>query len=151
MQASTSLDESPFCLGYELSQCEEESDWFVLRIEWTSAEDHLSKFRSSQQFREFLPHVRPFIESIEEMRHYHTIGTIDLNAVGRSNPPMDDAKLETIFGSMDEAKVDAIMVAIQGQKKIEAIKLLRSGSGLGLMEAKRAVETILRNHSYAAS
>lgn len=45
---------------------------FVVHITWRSQADHLEGFRSSAEFREFLPHVRPFIEEIEEMAHYRT-------------------------------------------------------------------------------
>lgn len=69
-KAVKALENSAYCLGYELSQCEEESDRFILRIEWTSTDDHLKKFRSSDEFKAFLPHVRPYIDDIEEMQHY---------------------------------------------------------------------------------
>ena len=64
------LRASPVCLGYELSQCEEDSDSFVLRIAWQSTADHLDKFRGSAEFRGFLPLIRPYMSQIEEMRHY---------------------------------------------------------------------------------
>ena len=48
----------------------EDPDAFVLRIEWTSAEDHLQGFRRSAEFGSFLPEIRPYIDEIEEMRHY---------------------------------------------------------------------------------
>ncbi len=69
-RASASLDVSPFCSDYELARCEEEQGVFILRIEWTSAEDHLQGFRKSAEFRAFLGEIRPYIEQIEEMRHY---------------------------------------------------------------------------------
>lgn len=39
-----------------------------------------------------------------------------------------------------------IIEAIKNGKKIEAIKLLRTGTGLGLKEAKEAVEAYLENN-----
>jgi len=69
-QAAKALDESDYCLGYELSHCEEEPERFILRIKWTSTEDHLQKFRPSAEFRAFLPHIRPYVGDIEEMQHY---------------------------------------------------------------------------------
>lgn len=69
-EASKSLDQSEYCLGYELSQCEEESERYILRIEWTSTQDHLQGFRKSSPFRSFLAHVRPYVGNIEEMQHY---------------------------------------------------------------------------------
>jgi quinol monooxygenase YgiN len=73
-QASRNLDRAPECVRYELSHCVEEADYYVLRIEWTSLEDHMQGFREGPQFPEFLGHVRPFIAMIEEMRHYEATG-----------------------------------------------------------------------------
>lgn len=69
-KASEQLDNSSHCLGYELTQCEEAPDSFILRIEWTSTEDHLNGFRKSADFTTFLKHVRPFFNDIQEMNHY---------------------------------------------------------------------------------
>lgn len=68
--AVQSLERSEYCLGYELSQCEEEPSLFILRIKWTSTADHIGKFRTSDEFKSFLPHIHPFIDDIEEMQHY---------------------------------------------------------------------------------
>lgn len=72
-QARESLDASTHCLGYELTRCVEEPSSYVLRIEWDSLAGHEQGFRGSQQFRQFLPHVRPFIGDISEMRHYDVV------------------------------------------------------------------------------
>ena len=69
-KASTQLDASEHCLAYELSACEEEAGVFILRIEWTSTEEHLNGFRKSAVFPPFLASIRAFIGNIEEMRHY---------------------------------------------------------------------------------
>jgi hemoglobin len=68
--ARGALDTSPYCLAYELSRCTEEPSSFILRIEWSSAADHLDGFRRSPEFAAFLAAVRPFIPNIREMRHY---------------------------------------------------------------------------------
>ncbi|RYZ55708.1 MAG: antibiotic biosynthesis monooxygenase [Sphingobacteriales bacterium] len=68
--AAHQLDESIYCKGYELSECEEEEGQFMLRIEWTSSEEHIKGFRESEQFGHFLSHVKPFFNNIQEMRHY---------------------------------------------------------------------------------
>ena len=75
-RAARFLDASEYCLGYELARCKEERDVFILRIEWTSSEDHLQGFRKSAEFRSFLPEIRPFIDEIEEMRHYEVTGVV---------------------------------------------------------------------------
>lgn len=69
-RAAEYLRASPVCLGYELSQCEQEQNCFVLRIAWQSTADHLGKFRGSQEFQGFLRLIRSYVPNIEEMRHY---------------------------------------------------------------------------------
>src|SRR5262245_30229240 len=64
------LAASEYCRGYDLTHCAEEPELFILRIRWTSIEDHLQKFRSSRQFREFISYIGPFVPQIEEMQHY---------------------------------------------------------------------------------
>ena len=61
---------SEYCLSYELCRCEEDPSRFIVRLEWTSASDHMERFRASDEFRAFLAHVKPYIGDIDEMRHY---------------------------------------------------------------------------------
>jgi quinol monooxygenase YgiN len=68
--ASKSLKESPHCLGYELTQCTEARESFILRIQWDSEEGHIKGFRTSPQFKPFFAAVQPFVKDIAEMRHY---------------------------------------------------------------------------------
>lgn len=68
--ARASLDASPHCLRYEVSRCVEDPGTYVVRIEWDSLEGHLRGFRTSPEFRAFFAAVRPFVDDIEEMRHY---------------------------------------------------------------------------------
>jgi quinol monooxygenase YgiN len=68
--ASASLKASSHCSGYELTQCTEAREHWILRIEWDSEEGHLKGFRTSAEFKTFFAAVRPFVENIEEMRHY---------------------------------------------------------------------------------
>jgi quinol monooxygenase YgiN len=58
------------CLGYELSQCADAEDIFILCIFWRSARDHLEGFRKGPHFPPFLALIRPFIGEMVEMRHY---------------------------------------------------------------------------------
>jgi quinol monooxygenase YgiN len=69
-KAACLLDQSKFCLGYELSECEEEPGQFILRIRWTSTDEHINGFRKSELFPEFFTLVKPFFNYIQEMRHY---------------------------------------------------------------------------------
>lgn len=68
--AAIHLAASPYCLGYELTRCIEEVGVYILRIRWTSADDHMQGFRRSPQFPPFLAAIRPYVSRIEEMRHY---------------------------------------------------------------------------------
>ena len=68
--AARHLDATPECLGYELSQCDDDAKSFILRIRWTSAEGHMKDFRGGPQFRPFLAAIRAFMPEIAEMRHY---------------------------------------------------------------------------------
>ena len=69
-KAAEQLNSSQYCLAYELSECEEEPGQFILRIEWTSTEEHLKGFRKSALFAEFFAGIKPFFNNIQEMRHY---------------------------------------------------------------------------------
>jgi quinol monooxygenase YgiN len=68
--ASSVLDGSEHCLGYELSRGIEEPENWILRINWDSREGHEQGFRSSPGFRSFFEAVRPFFEDVQEMKHY---------------------------------------------------------------------------------
>jgi len=71
--ASQSLTKSAYCENYEFCQCVEDPSQFIIRIQWTSAEDHLQRFRGSSEFREFFPVIKPYLDDIDEMRHYTSI------------------------------------------------------------------------------
>ena len=71
--AAAPLLASPHALSFDMCQCVEEPEQFILRIEWTSADDHLKGFRGSQEFREFFAHIKPYLNDIEEMRHYERL------------------------------------------------------------------------------
>lgn len=68
--ASTELEGSPHCRGYEVSQGVEEPTHFVVRIEWDSVEAHEKGFRGSPAFGSFLAKVKPYFKNIREMNHY---------------------------------------------------------------------------------
>ncbi|MFC5741008.1 antibiotic biosynthesis monooxygenase family protein [Dyella tabacisoli] len=75
-RAAQSLAASPYCHGYELSRCSEEPDVYVLRIRWSSAEDHMQGFRRSPEFGPFLAAIRSYVPQIEEMRHYELTAVV---------------------------------------------------------------------------
>lgn len=68
--ASSALDASPHCLGYELAQGVEEPKNWILRIEWDSLKGHEQGFRKSSEFQPFFAAIRPFFDDIQEMKHY---------------------------------------------------------------------------------
>ena len=72
VEAARSLDASAHCLGYELACCLDEPGSYILRIEWDSVEGHMQGFRGSAGFRAFFAAIKPYVEMIEEMRHYRT-------------------------------------------------------------------------------
>lgn len=65
------LQEAPQCLGYEIINGVEEPDRYIVRIHWTSVDDHLNGFRKSTAFRNFYNLVKDYFNNIEEMKHYH--------------------------------------------------------------------------------
>ncbi|MDH6624884.1 truncated hemoglobin YjbI/quinol monooxygenase YgiN [Streptomyces sp. LBL] len=69
-RAAAQLSAAPQCVDYELARCEEDFEHYILRITWTSTEDHVEGFRKSELFPGFLAEIRPYIPSIQEMRHY---------------------------------------------------------------------------------
>ena len=77
LRAGESLRASEHCERYEVSRCSEDPTQHVVRIEWDSEEGHLSGFRQSSAFRTFLEAVGPFVNDIQEMRHYEVTQTSD--------------------------------------------------------------------------
>lgn len=71
--AGAVLATSPHCLRYELSRCVDEPVSYVVRIEWDSIDGHMRGFRSSAVFQRFFALVRPYVQQIEEMRHYEVL------------------------------------------------------------------------------
>jgi quinol monooxygenase YgiN len=72
-RAGKLLDASTYCLGYEVIHGEEEPDHYIVIIDWTSTQDHMTGFRNSPQFMPFFDLVKPFYNNIEEMKHYKAV------------------------------------------------------------------------------
>lgn len=77
--AQDALRASPHCLGWELARCVEDPGQYVLRIEWDSADGHLRGFRRGPQFRAFFAAIGPYVDAIQEMRHYEATGVRGTN------------------------------------------------------------------------
>jgi hemoglobin len=69
-QAADALRAAPQCVDYELSRCVDDPACYLLRITWTSADEHLRGFRGGPLFGQFFAAIKPYVEDIEEMRHY---------------------------------------------------------------------------------
>ena len=80
-EAAAALAVSPHCVDYELTRrtaeqtgpaphADDDAEHYVLRIRWTSSEDHLQGFRRGPGFQRFFAAIRPYLSDIEEMRHY---------------------------------------------------------------------------------
>ncbi|HEY4655117.1 MAG TPA: antibiotic biosynthesis monooxygenase family protein [Cyclobacteriaceae bacterium] len=67
------LEASPYCLGYEVIHGVDEPGKYIVRIHWTSVDDHLNGFRRSEEFSSFFILVKPYYNFIEEMKHYETV------------------------------------------------------------------------------
>jgi len=70
LRAAGPLSEAESCVDYELARCTEDPGAYILRIRWTSAKDHLEGFRRGEHFAAFFAEIKPYLESVEEMRHY---------------------------------------------------------------------------------
>ena len=84
-RAAPVLARAPQCVDFELTRSVDEPACHVLRIRWTSAEDHLQGFRGGDLFPEFLAAIRPYVGDIEEMRHY---ALTDVAGSGASVPTL---------------------------------------------------------------
>ena len=86
-RAARFLAQATQCADYELSRCTDEPAAYILRITWTSPDDHLKGFRGGELFPRFLEEIRPYVESIEEMRHYEPTA---VRGTGRAVPTLYD-------------------------------------------------------------
>lgn len=69
-RAGKLLEDSPYCKGYHIIKGHDEPNHYIVTIYWTSVEDHMQKFRGSEQFASFFQLVKPFYNNIMEMKHY---------------------------------------------------------------------------------
>ena len=81
--AAASLEASPHCQRYEIARCTDDPGAYIVRIEWDSAEGHLQGFRRSPEFQSFFAAVRPYVDMIEEMRHYASRPAAQARSGGR--------------------------------------------------------------------
>jgi hemoglobin len=85
--AAAVLAAAPQCVDYELTRSVDDPACYVLRIGWTSAEAHLEGFRTGEAFPAFLAAIGPYLDDIEEMRHYERT---PVRGTGSSVPSLYD-------------------------------------------------------------
>ena len=73
---------SPYALAFDMAQCVEDPTQFILRIDWTSAEDHLKSFAAAMSSMPFLPMSNPMwmISSRCATIHRSLLNNTGLNA-----------------------------------------------------------------------
>jgi hemoglobin len=69
-RAAGALRAASQCVDYELTRCLDDPACYVLRITWASVDEHLHGFRGGPLFGQFFAAIKPYVEDIEEMRHY---------------------------------------------------------------------------------
>ena len=75
-KAGRILQQSPFCLAYEIIHGVDEPQHYIVRIHWTSKEDHMKGFRNSAEFAPFFSLVKSFYNNIVEMKHYELTSSV---------------------------------------------------------------------------
>lgn len=83
-RAATALRAAPQCVDFELSRSVDEPNRYLLRITWTSVDEHLRGFRGGPLFSGFFGEIKQYVEDIEEMRHY---GRTSVHGPGGAAPP----------------------------------------------------------------
>jgi quinol monooxygenase YgiN len=68
--AEAILQSSQHCLAYRLLRGAEEPENWVLLLEWNSIEGHEQGFRREPAFQDFFALIKPFVQDIQEMKHY---------------------------------------------------------------------------------
>jgi len=69
-EVSKYLAASPHCRGYQVLHGVEEANRFIIVIEWDSIAGHEQGFTNSADFPNFITPLRPYLQYIEEMKHY---------------------------------------------------------------------------------
>ncbi|MCA1607639.1 MAG: antibiotic biosynthesis monooxygenase [Acidobacteria bacterium] len=69
-EVSQYLAASPHCRGYQVLRGIEDANRFIVIIEWDSIEGHEQGFTNSADFPQFITPLRPYLQYIEEMKHY---------------------------------------------------------------------------------
>ncbi|WP_055590068.1 group II truncated hemoglobin [Streptacidiphilus griseoplanus] len=131
-RAAGPLGRAEQCVDFELSRCTEEPGDYVLRIRWTSAEDHLDGFRKGEQFGAFFAEIKPYVADIQEMRHYEPT---PVAGPGGANPPLYEwagggRALERLFARFYEhVDADPLLAPIFADKHPDHAKRVAAWFG----------------------
>lgn len=69
-EVSNYLAVSPYCRSYQVLRGVEDTNRFIIVIEWDSVEGHEKGFTNSADFSKFITPLRTYLQYIEEMKHY---------------------------------------------------------------------------------
>ena len=72
-QASSIIASMPGYVSHSLSKCLEESDRYLLLVNWQTLEDHRVGFRESQQYQTWKELLHHFYEPFPTVEHYREI------------------------------------------------------------------------------
>jgi ribosomal protein L7/L12 len=83
---------------------------------------------------------------IEAIKRYREATGADLAAAKEAVEALERGEMATAKGPVDSSLEAEIVSLLEGGKKIEAVKIYRERTGMGLKEAKDAVEAIAADH-----
>lgn len=72
----------PGYISHQLKQCVENSDRYLLLVEWRSLEDHTVGFRQSPQYQEWKRLLHHFYDPFPTVEHYEEVSGISHGASG---------------------------------------------------------------------
>ena len=69
-EAKSVMASSPGCQSVHLYRCVEDSERFMLFVEWDSVEAHEENFRGTERFRTWRAAIGPFFASPPHVEHF---------------------------------------------------------------------------------
>jgi hemoglobin len=101
-RAAKPLLSSPYCRDYELSRCEEDPESYILRIIWTSTEDHMTGFRGSPEFQTFFAEIKDYVSVVVgQMQHFNPVNKVPTLFEWAGGAPAFEKLLTTFYSRVD--------------------------------------------------
>jgi heme-degrading monooxygenase HmoA len=72
-EASSIIRSMDGCLGVRLLRCHENTDEFLLLVEWETVEHHTVGFRQSEQYQRWRALLHHFYEPFPEVLHFEEL------------------------------------------------------------------------------